>query len=386
MDENNEYRVGDRVTMRLRGKKQTWIAEFNWEGKHCRQTLRTRNFKIARRRAVQLDSQLQQGLNPLQHRVLKRTFIQQTTDDFLEFQKTERKRAKTRTKYNGLFKKLVAFAQTQGVTQTSEIDLSLIDRFRSARAKEVGDRSLHNDGVMLKFFFSWCVERQLMSKNPLGTRKFRRPKSKPRGGPTLEQIDLILADAPPILAPVIAMLAFTGRRSGDCQRLQPPDVDFANNLIHVVSRPGLETKTGNSTDVPIHPRLKRILAKVPKGKKWFFTSPVSRQFPNGDHHFNMKRANEDFKKILTKIGIPAGKKNNGFTLHSLRSFFKTHAINAGIPREVVDLWQDHAGDRRPTAGDGYYLCSPAKSQEFMKRVPFGDGKPAADAGDKEVKR
>jgi integrase len=92
---------------------------------------------------------------------------------------------------------------------------------------------------------------------------------------------------------------------------------------------------------------------------------------------NTKRLNEDFLKILKELGIPAGKKD-GFTIHSLRSFFKTFCINAGVPREVVDIWQGHAPDRSASAG--YYKLSNEDSQIFMKKVPFGTGKPAADAG------
>ncbi len=62
---------------------------------------------------------------------------------------------------------------------------------------------------------------------------------------------------------------------------------------------------------------------------------------------------------------------------ALRSSFKIICINAGIPREVIDLWQDHVS-HRPTAGDGYYKLTDEKSQEFMKKVLFGNGKPAAD--------
>ena len=98
----------------------------------------------------------------------------------------------------------------------------------------------------------------------------------------------------------------------------------------------------------------------------------------------MRDINEQFQELLKQLKIPAGKKNDGFTFHSLRSFFKTFCINAGIPREVVDYWQDHAGDRRPTAGDLYYKLSDEDSQAFMNKVPFGDGKPAANAGNQEV--
>jgi hypothetical protein len=60
----------------------------------------------------------------------------------------------------------------------------------------------------------------------------------------------------------------------------------------------------------------------------------------------------------------------GFTLHSLRASFKTIRIHAGIPREVVDQWQNHAG-RRPTASDAYYRLSDEESQRFMLKAPFG---------------
>lgn len=262
------------------------------------------------------------------------------------------------------------------------VDLSLIDGFREFRHTRVGGRSMNNDAVNLRTFLGWCAERKMIAANPLRSRKLRRPKSEPRGGPTLDQINSVLAIADPDLMPIIALAAFTGHRSGDVERLIPDDVDFKGNWIHFVSRSGgLETKTGNTTKVPIHPRLRRILESLPKSKRrWFFTAAPSVQYPNGGHHLNMRDINERFQKLLNVLKIPAGKKAGGFTFHSLRSFFKTFCVNANIPREVVDKWQDHAGDRRPTAGDLYYRLSDEKSQEFMKKVPFGDGKPAADAG------
>ncbi len=43
----------------------------------------------------------------------------------------------------------------------------------------------------------------------------------------------------------------------------------------------------------------------------------------------------------------------------------------GIPREVVDEWQGHAG-RRPTASDAYYRLRDEESQAFMfEKAPFG---------------
>jgi integrase len=162
-------------------------------------------------------------------------------------------------------------------------------------------------------------------------------------------------------------------RAGECQHLRPEDVDLDEGWIHVVSRPGAETKTGNSRKVPVHPRLRKVLEGLSGNRRtWFFTAQPSEKFPDGDHHINMKRMNEDFQQQLKKFGVAVGKKTNGFTLHSLRAFFKTFCIHSLVPREVVDKWMDHVG-HRPVAGDGYYTLSDDVSKKFIETVPFGDG-------------
>ena len=333
-----------------------------------------------------METRLQQGLDPSGKSVQKKVSIQQATDDFLSNLKTDKRRKKTSSKYKGQFKKFIAFAATQGIREMSEVDLSLMDRFRAARVSKVSDRTMNNDGRALKTFFGWSAKRHYIPTNPLADTKFPRPKYQPRGGPNLDEINQILEIAPPALMPVIAALAFTGRRSSEIEHLRPEDIDFAGNWVHIVSRPDAPTKTGNSGKGPMHPRLRQILEPLPKPKgNLFFTAPPSVQFPLGGNHFNMKRANEEFQKLLKRLKIPAGKKSGGYVLHSLRSSFKIISIHAGIPREVVDQWQDHVGDRRPTASDLYYRLSDEDSQMFMLKVPFGDGIPAANAGNQEKK-
>lgn len=60
-------------------------------------------------------------------------------------------------------------------------------------------------------------------------------------------------------------------------------------------------------------------------------------------------------EILNKLKIHAGRQNGGFTVHSLRHFFKTHCINCGIPKPVVDAWQGHKIDM--SVGAQYYKLS-----------------------------
>jgi integrase len=82
------------------------------------------------------------------------------------------------------------------------------------------------------------------------------------------------------------------------------------------------------------------------------------------------------------MGLPAGRES-GFVLHSLRHFFETFGVNAGIPQRVIDTWLGHRSDRSMAAV--YYRLGDGESQLFMQKVPFGTGQPAAEAG-KELVR
>lgn len=369
--ENEKIQIGDFVTIRRRGKKGMWTADFTQDGAHCRQSLKTSNKKFAQERARRLDLEIAEGMFRGRRKKPVKMAILQAVDEYETFLTSENRQPKTLVKAKGFLARTFApFAASVGVIHLQDVTLRLIDQFRAKRSIEIGERSMHNDGSALKTFLGWCVERDLIVSNPLGSRKFRRPKANPIGGPTIEQINQLLASCAAVRLAPLAMIAFTGMRAGECQRLRPEDVDLQGNWIHIVTRQGLRTKTGDCWKVPIHPRLRLILEQVPKGQRvWFFTALPSPRYPAGGHHLNMKHVCEDFKKVLKQLGIPVGKKNGGFTLHSLRSSFKIICIHAGIPREVVDEWQNHAG-RRPTASDAYYRLSDEESQHFMLTAPF----------------
>lgn len=154
-------------------------------------------------------------------------------------------------------------------------------------------------------------------------------------------------------------------------------MDLKANWIRVVSRPGAETKNGDSRKTPIHPRLREVLDRLPKKKAGFFFNALpSRYFPLGDHHINPKHLNDTFKTLLSKLELPTGR-DHGFTIHSLRRFFRTEAVNAGVPERAVDIWIGHAADKRAVQ-TVYYDLSDEQSQAFIKKIPFGDGNTAAN--------
>lgn len=371
-NDTNRTLVGAKMTIYPRGRRRIYHADYHHGGQHCRKSLGTSNKRIAISRAVELEHSLYGTPNVNKEVTIpaKKISLKDAVKDFISFSETEGRRRKTVVKQRGILQRFTEFANEHHLRDMNDVDMQAIDKYRAFRKESLSPKSMHNEGQLLKQFLKWCADRQLIRKSPLADRKFTPPRMKARGGPTLEQINAILVASSDIRRPVIAVAAFAGMRIGEVMRLRVADVDFVGNWLHVVSRPGYETKSGESWKVPIHQRLRAILQALPAQESgWFFTAQPSRKFSSGDHHINPKRANEDFIKVLTTLGVSAGRAN-GFTFHSLRSSFKTICINSGVPKEVVDVWQNHAPDR--AASHVYYKLSDEDSQRFMLTVPFGE--------------
>jgi integrase len=365
--------VGARMTIYPRGKRRVYHADYHDRGRHCRKSLGTTIKRIAISRAAKLEQSLESDpvlVTVSLPKTSKSIAFTEAAKEFVVFSETKGLRRKTVVKQRGYLREFVAFAKKNHVHNVSDSDLRLIDKYRAFRNEDHSPKSMSNEGQLLKQFFGWCAERQLIAQNPLANQKFTPPRPKPRGGPTIGQINDILRVSSVVRRPVIAFAAFAGIRIGDIASLRVEDVDFSENWLHIVSRTGFESKSGDSWKLSIHPRLRKMIENLPRAASGsFFTAQPSRKYPLGDHHINPKHANEDFTKVLETLGIPAGR-DVGFTFHSLRSSFKTICINAGVPKEVVDVWQNHAPDR--AASHVYYKLSDEDSQRFMLTVPFGE--------------
>ena len=68
--------------------------------------------------------------------------------------------------------------------------------------------------------------------------------------------------------------------------------------------------------------------------------------------------------------------------YRLRHVFETCTANAGIPPRVIDAWLGRRSDRSTAAA--YARLRDEESRAFVRRVPFGSGEPAADAGTAEA--
>jgi integrase len=371
--------IGDNVTIYQRGKKKTWCADFWRNGQHCRQSLKTRNQKVAVQRAIKLSTELAEGTF---RKAIAPIDISTAAQDFMQHLRAKGRACKTLVKYQGVLNLLVSFLAEHRVEKLDRVSEVHFEKFRMARLQGHHAKTVYCESVIVKQLMKWAKKRKLIWENPLAEYELEKPPQEEGACPTLEQVNRILTTLPMSRRVQVGILAFTGMRAGELQRLKREDIDLVGGWIHVRSRVGGETKNRKSRKVPIHARLLDMVRDLNlKGRSCAFAEPSSRKYPGGDHQLNVKRLNEVFQKTVKRLGLPVGRKHKGFVLHSLRHFFETACVNAGVPQRAVDNWIGHAPDR--SMASIYYKLNDEESQSFMARVPFGHGNPAANAGEME---
>jgi integrase len=363
---NERISVTDRVTIYHRGKKKLYTADFWYQNQHRRQSLKTSNLKEAKERALKLDHQLRHGdYSTIQEHVA----ISEGRDQFLAHKRTEGRAARTLTRYTGELNTFVEFANRIGIRTLTQITPTVIDRYRSERLQDHHIATVNHETEVIRQLLAWSVSRKLLKENPMERMKFQKPKRDPQPAMKHSDLEQVIKLATPRLRFILSTLMMTGCRIGELQHLLHQDVDLEGGWIHIMSRPGAETKTRLSRKIPIHPRLKELLTSKSKAPgSWYFCAEPSDKYPAGDHTISPKRINEEFQSLLKRCHLKTGREQGGYTLHSLRHFFETECVNSGVPQVMVDRWMGHSS--RGSMGRVYYDNDDVKSREFMARVDF----------------
>ncbi|MGL4465336.1 MAG: tyrosine-type recombinase/integrase [Planctomycetia bacterium] len=292
----------------------------------------------------------------------------QAVDDYVAYLETEGRARKTIVKYRGVLDLFLKYLESCRVVRLAQTTAGHFDRYRAARRKIRHRKTVYCEGVIVKQFFKWARSRKMIVDDPLVDVRLEKPPLEPKEGPSLAQVDALLEAAEEPLRRRLAVLAFTGMRSGELQRLRPQDVDLVGGWIHILSRPGAETKTRQSRKVPIHARLRAVLEALPRTPRpYLFTAEPSPKYPTGGRPMNTKRLNDQFVRLATRLKLPTGREA-GLVIHSLRHFVETFTVNAGIPQRVIDAWLGHRSDKGMAVV--YYRLRDEDSQAFMAKVPF----------------
>ncbi|MHB1646575.1 MAG: site-specific integrase [Candidatus Acididesulfobacter diazotrophicus] len=193
---------------------------------------------------------------------------------------------------------------------TRRLEILNMPKNNGKRENEISFRSVNLEIVTILSFFSYCIEKGYIDKNPAAKIKKLNELSRLK---TLSDEDikkLIAGATNKLTKDLITFLIYTGCRKGEALNLKWDDVDLKNNVIAIKG-----TKTKYDRHIPIHNQLKELLSEIAKNKDCEYV------FNN-----NGKKINNFIKSFMTAC------KNAGikdFHIHDLRHVFASKMVMGG---------------------------------------------------------
>lgn len=231
-----------------------------------RRSLGTRDMARARKKAAALESPEIRAHKPLEEAV----------DAFLAHCESNGVGDSSRRKYKSSFKYLTAFVLQRGIDSAGDIDVTLLDDFRSSRA--LSPVTSMAELRLLRQFFSYCFERRWADSNPAKSIKMPRGLKPTDKEPyTTSEIAAILSACDRIghtsaervrARAMILTLRYTALRIGDVALMPRSRVSAHGTYWRVFLR---TEKGGKPVFLPIPKEMKDALDALPaKSETHFF--------------------------------------------------------------------------------------------------------------------
>ena len=221
-------------------------------GHRIRQSLNTRDWARAGRKAATLESESAEGR--------KRKPVAAAAAAFLEQCSVE---SSTFKKYARIVGFLADVAQTKGVEFVDQLDLVFLDAYRGGR--EVCPLTWQKELQILRSFFGFCVDRRWTGDNPARRMKMPNdPKPKERVPYTTQEVTRIIAACDSFgrhayerlrARAMVLLLRFYGLRISDVATLERGRVKHGQIFLHAL-------KNGAAIWLPLYPEIAMALECV----------------------------------------------------------------------------------------------------------------------------
>jgi len=142
--------------------------------------------------------------------------------------------------------------------------------------------------------------------------------------------------------PMFALVAYTGMRRGEMLRLRWSDVNFDARLITARSRKQSRQTEQTSRDIPMHSRLREILAdylqRRPKGQHVICKVDSSKPLTASMAHDHLQRTLRDSPWEQT---MPSGTKKVVIGFHTFRHSIASNLAVQGVDQRLIDALMGH---------------------------------------------
>ena len=199
-------------------------------------------------------------------------------------------------------------------------------KYRHEQKKSLSETTINRDIQALRRFLSWAVEEGYLAANPLSRVPLAEERRKPRVMISLEEEELLLAQAAPHLVPIVTCALDTGLRRGELLSQRWEHIDFARRLLLVTHS---KTCGGEGRAVPLTNRVFNLLTAKRKHQGLVF------QFKGKPIH-SIKKA---WAAAIRRAGIAY------YRFHDCRHAFNSRLVDAGVGAEVRRSLMGHSSGK-----------------------------------------
>ena len=238
--------------------------------------------------------------------------------------------------------------------------------FRDSRLKEVGTTTVQDDLKILRTAFNRARRQGIIHTNPCEAVDFPKGEAQVREPFTVQEVGLLVTEAPKEWKSAILLGFYAGLRLGDAVRLDWRSVDFEKGMLTFKAQ-----KTGRQESLPIHPTLAAHLAEI-AGDTGGKISPSLAKLSSSGGRSGLSRR---FLNIVREAGLDTGmeeEKREGKrrrftpkTFHSLRHGFCSSMANAGVSKELRMKLAGHTTD---AVASGYTHHEAGRLREAINTI------------------
>jgi integrase len=240
-----------------------------------------------------------------------------------------------------------------------------IETFRNSRLKEVGVTTVKDDLKIIRTAFNKARKQGMISTNPCEAVDFPIGEAQVREPFNVQEVGLLVQEAPKEWKTVILLGFYAGLRLGDAVRLDWRSVDFEKGMLTFKAQ-----KTGKQESLPIHPMLAAHLGKIAGDTGGKISPSLAKLSIAGRSGLSRQ-----FLDIVREAGLDTGaeeKKREGKrrrftakTFHSLRHGFVSSMANAGVSKELRMKLAGHSSD---AVASGYTHHEAARLREAVEAI------------------
>ncbi len=339
--------------------------------------------------------------------------IESLVEEYIKTPTGKKKGTRDKERYN-----LQMWSRHIGSIRVDRLTASDILRVREARLRQgISNRTANLDIIALRQLLKWAKLHGHLRSLPTDEISALLTETKKRPLPTAREIAALCRAARRVsrngrqFADYVLLMAYSGCRRNEALRIRWMHVSFAHRHLIIFKK----TKNSKSRDIPLHPKLERLLRRMHRSRApdsvWLFPSPQ-----RGRNDRRTKSFEATFKAALAASGILEGRglpprakrasrkggkdlpaadlvrqpsappspepafdadmdddeasdDDEGFHLHDLRHYFISHCVMSGIDFMTIADWVGHQDGGR-LIGQVYGHLADGHSRRQATRVSF----------------